>query len=445
MSCLQRSDTIPKTLLNMKSLQRITIVAFFLTLLMYTLTNSCRAQETLFAKTDIVKIYFFWGYGCPHCEKEKEFLVALKKQYPQLIIESYEVWQNRANANFFYRLITSAGIRSTGVPVTFIDNQVIVGFSEKEKTSIEAAVRACLQKTCIDPIERLSRAVDREEQKTIDLPFFGETDPARISLPMITIMLGGLDSFNPCAFFVLFFLLSLLVHARSRPRMLIIGGTFVLFSGLLYFLFMAAWLNIFMLAGSLSAITLAAGLIALAVSLINIKDFFFLKKGVSLSIPESAKPQLYERMRTLVKSTSFASMLAGTVVLAIAANTYELLCTAGFPMVFTRILTLHSLAPLTYYGYLALYNVVYIIPLSIIVLIFAVTMGTRKLTEWEGRKLKLVSGLMMLFLGLILLLQPALLNNVFAATGLLASALILSWVIISVTRSRVTSDGHSPH
>jgi len=383
-----------------------------------------------------VKIYFFWGNGCPHCEREKEFLSGLKKQHPDLIIESYEVWQNRANAIFFTRMTEHAGIRSTGVPVTFIGNKVIVGFSEQEKTAISSAISACLQQPCIDPITWLDRPVEQEVQKSINLPIIGEIDPARVSLPMITIVLGGLDSFNPCAFFVLFFLLSLLVHARSRPRMLIIGCTFIFFSGLIYFLFMAAWLNLFLLAGNLKAITVTAGVVALVVSLINIKDFFLFGKGVSLSIPDSVKPKLFQRMRGLLASTSLISMLAGTVVLAVAANTYELLCTAGFPMVFTRILTLHSLPSLTYYLYLVLYNVIYIIPLASIVIMFTVTLGARKLTEWEGRKLKLVSGLMMLFLGMVLLMRPALLNNVAVAAGMLAAALLLSWGIISFVRRR---------
>jgi len=266
----------------------------------------------------------------------------------------------------------------------------------------------------------------------MDLPLIGRVDPALISLPMITVVLGGLDSFNPCAFFVLFFLLSLLVHARSRPRMLVIGGTFVFFSGLLYFLFMAAWLNLFLLAGNLRTITLAAGSVALAVSFINIKDFFLFGKGISLSIPDSAKLRLYERMRRLLKSASLVSALAGTVVLAIAANTYELLCTAGFPMVFTRVLTLHSLPAPTYYLYLALYNIVYIIPLAAIVIMFTVTLGARKLTAWEGRKLKLLSGIMMLLLGMVLLVRPAALSNIFAAAVMLAAALIMSWGIISL-------------
>ncbi|MBI5846418.1 MAG: hypothetical protein HZB31_00420 [Nitrospirae bacterium] len=381
-----------------------------------------------------VKIYFFWGSGCPHCAHEKEFLAAIKERYPQIVIESYEVWQNSANAQFFSRMTKSAGIKSTGVPVTFIDRRVFVGFSEREKTEMEKSIIGCLESECADPADRLTQPVENETERTIKLPLLGVIDQSRVSLPLITVVLGGLDSFNPCAFFVLFFLLSLLVHARSRVRMMMIGGTFVLFSGMIYFLFMAAWLNLFMLAGNLSAITLTAGVVSLIVAAINIKDFFFFKKGVSLSIPEGAKPRLFERMRNLLKSTSLASMLGGTMVLALAANTYELLCTAGFPMVFTRILTLHNLSPATYYLYLGLYNLVYIIPLSIIVAAFTITLGARKLTEWQGRKLKLISGLMMLFLGAILAIKPALLNNVIASAGILGVAIALSWLVVLIAR-----------
>ncbi len=378
-----------------------------------------------------IKLYFFWGNGCPHCEDEKVFLSELNERYPGLVVESYEVWQNRTNAGFFGQMTAQAGIRSSGVPVTFIGSEVFVGFSEREKTAITTAVNICLQQSCPDPIAWLDHPLGEDRQKAVDLPFVGRVDPATVSLPMITVLLGGLDSFNPCAFFVLFFLLSLLVHARSRPRMLIIGGTFVFFSGLLYFLFMAAWLNLFLLAGNLRTITLAAGFVALAISFINIKDFFLFGRGLSLSIPDSTKSRLYERMRRLLRSSSLISALGGTVVLAIAANTYELLCTAGFPMVFTRILTLHNLPSLTYYVYLVLYNLVYVIPLMTIVIMFTVTLGTRKLTTWEGRKLKLISGVMMLLLGMVLLVRPTLLNNILAAAAVLAAALFMSWGIIS--------------
>ena len=205
-----------------------------------------------------------------------------------------------------------------------------------------------------------------------------------MSLPVLTLVLAGMDAFNPCAFFVLLFLLSLLVHAKSRTRMAIVGGTFVLFSGLVYFVFMAAWLNVFLIAGELRVITIIAGLLALTVAALNIKDFFWFKEGPSLSIPESAKPGLFKRMRGIVATGSLGPMLASTVLLAIVANSYELLCTAGFPMVYTRVLTLSQLDTWQYYAWLAVYNVIYVIPLLAIVFVFVKTMGARKLERERG-------------------------------------------------------------
>jgi hypothetical protein len=245
----------------------------------------------------------------------------------------------------------------------------------------------------------------------VAVPLLGNVDLRRLSLPLVTVVIAGLDAFNPCAFFVLLFLLSLLAHEPTRTRMLVIGGVFVLFSGLVYFVLMAAWLNLFLLAGELRAVTVIAGTIAVFMALVNMKDYLWFKRGVTLSIPEHAKPKLYERIRALLRAESWPLMLVGTVTLAIAANSYEALCTAGFPMVYTRLLTLQGLAPGAYYGYLAFYNLIYIVPLLVLVLAFVYTMGSRKLTEAEGRVLKLVSGVMMLGLGGMLLVAPHWLNN----------------------------------
>jgi hypothetical protein len=323
------------------------------------------------------------------------------------------------------------------VPGTVIGRRVFIGFNVQTARAIEDAIMLCRERGCPDAMELIARPpadLPREEPKVFTLPLFGDVDPSKMSLPLFTVIIGGLDSFNPCAFFVLLFLLSLLIHARSRQKMLIIGGIFVLFSGMIYFIFMAAWLNIFLIIGQLTAITLTAGLIALATAAINIKDFFFFHKGISLTIPEQAKPRLFERMRNLLKSSSLPAMVAGTVVLAVTANAYELLCTAGFPMIYTRVLTLHKLAAAQYYLFLVLYNIVYVLPMAAIVVVITVTLGARKLTEWQGRKLKLISGLMMLSLGMVLIINPALLNNVLAAAALLGAVLVVSWVAITVTR-----------
>jgi len=415
-----------------KILLTVLLQVLLIVIFMFPSVATTLSQE----ETGKVVLYFFWGDGCPHCAKEKIFLDVARKKYPQLEVKSYEVWHSGTNAVFFSQMLEAAGVKASGVPVTFIHTEVFAGFNDRTAEEIENKIQYCIQniKTCVEPSERPLGPVSQKKHQIVEVPFLGDIDLSVISLPVMTVILGGLDSFNPCAFFVLFFLLSLLIHAKSRKRMFLIGGTFVFFSGFIYFVFMAAWLNLFMVAGQLLIITVTAGIVALTVAVINIKDFFFFSKGVSLSIPEKAKPKLFERMRNLLKATSVSSMLMGTVVLAIAANSYELLCTAGFPMVFTRILTLQDLTTGQYYLYLAMYNFIYVVPLATIVVIFTVTLGAKKITEWQGRKLKLLSGLMMFFLGLILLIDPALLNNIFVAAAILAAVFILFALIIFLTK-----------
>jgi hypothetical protein len=195
---------------------------------------------------------------------------------------------------------------------------------------------------------------------------------------------------------------------------------------------MAAWLNVFLIAGELRVITFIAGLLALFVAVLNIKDYFWFKAGPSLTFPDAAKPGLFKRMREVVASGSMGPMLVSTVLLAIVANSYELLCTAGFPMVYTRALTLAQLDPWQYYAWLAAYNVIYVLPLLAIVTVFTRTMGARKLTESEGRVLKLISGFMMLGFGGLLLISPNLLTNAGASILVLALAVAVSLLIARV-------------
>jgi len=279
------------------------------------------------------------------------------------------------------------------------------------------------------------------EKEWVTLPYFGDVAADTISLPLLTLVLASCDAFNPCAFFVLLTLLSVLVHSHRRSRMLFVGGVFVAFSGIMYFLFMAAWLNLFFLVGELWIITTLAGTAAVIAAILNIKDFFYFKTGPSLSIPDSAKPSLFRRMGKLVQAGSFPALLAGTFALAFVANLYELLCTAGFPMVYTRVLTLRNLSPGEYYGYLAMYNLIYVMPLAAIVSGFALTMGSRKLSEYQGRILKLFSGSMLLGLGGSLLIAPGLLQTAEGAVAILAGSLAVTAVLIVVER---VAGSHEP-
>jgi hypothetical protein len=221
------------------------------------------------------------------------------------------------------------------------------------------------------------------------------------------------------------------VRQNNRRRVALIAGTFVFVSGAVYYAFMAAWLNLFLATGGIDLVTTLAGVVALGIGALNVKDYLAIRRGPSLSIPERVKPSLYQRVRNLVQAAGYPSLLAGTVLLAIAANSYELLCTAGLPMVFTRILTLQELPVWQYYVYLGFYNAVYVTPLLIIVIVFAVTLNTHRLSEQEGRVLKLFSGVMMATMGLVLLLAPAVLSSVRGTAGLLA-ALLLAGLICAL-------------
>jgi hypothetical protein len=357
-------------------------------------------------------------------------------------LEIYEHPQNRGE---FERLAAKVGITPQSVPTFMWCGQHYTGYTSDQVTGrfLLSGLADCYREyygalPAGVAKQAATAAKPRMEQtaqgQPIELPWFGSLDPTGYSLPVLAVVLGGLDAFNPCAFFILLFLLSLLVNTRSRGRMLLVGGLFVVISGLVYFAFMAAWLNLFQLLGRIQLITLVAGLIAVLIGLINIKDYFWLKQGVSLSLAEGNRERLFGRMRGLLNTERLPTLLAGTLVLAVAANSYELLCTMGLPMVFTRVLTLEQLPNLQYYAYLALYNLVYVLPLAVIVGLFVVTMGRRKLSEHEGRFLKLLSGTMMAGLGLVLVLTPEWLSQPLIAILLIVGAILLSFLVQWVYR-----------
>jgi thiol-disulfide isomerase/thioredoxin len=418
-----------------------------------------------------IHFYFFWSKTCPHCRRAHPYINELANEYSWITLHALELTTNRENINIYVSMAQAVGKVANSVPAFLFCEQMMVGYGTEETTGamLKKRLQACYQRrleqptsiteTSVESAENQSAPVqpapaseddneteettnnpqpvaklDHTEEQPLHLPGFGTIDTKQSSLPLLTVLIAGFDAFNPCAFFVLLFLLSLLVHTRSRSRMLLIGGIFIFFSGFIYFLFMVAWLNVFLYLNELQWITLIAGLIAVIVALINIKDFFWFQQGVSLSIPSQAKPDLYQRMRNLVGSTALFPLIISTITLAIIANAYELLCTSGFPMVYTRILTLRELPTSLYYLYLIFYNLIYVIPLLIIVLVFTYTLGTRKLSETEGRGLKLISGLMMLGLGGILLVNPALLTNLIAAGSVIGIAIGLAIIIIGLEK-----------
>lgn len=276
--------------------------------------------------------------------------------------------------------------------------------------------------------------IKQDTGEFIDTPF-GRINLSSLSLPILTVILGAVDSLNPCAMFILFILLSLLSYVQSRRRMLLVGGVFIFFSGLWYYVFM------FILSKTLNLLeatilALVVGSISIVFGIFNIKDFFFSKKGVSLSIPESKKPGLYRQIRKLVKTSSISYLIFGTIFFSVTVNLFELLCSVQWPLYFVTQLDLLNLQEFEKSLYLVFYCIIYVIPLIIIVLIFVFTLGQKKISEWHGQVMKLFSGVMITCFGVIFLIDYMILENVATPILLLLFSLVVTFVVSRIWKKK---------
>jgi glutaredoxin len=341
------------------------------------------------------EIVLFHREGCPHCERAHAFLDDLELENPEIAVMRLDIERDPKARARFLELSDQNGITRPGVPAFLVCNQFTVGFDRPETTG--EIIRMQLG----------GGSVSIEEQfDELTRGRFSNFSVETLGLPLFTIAIGLVDGFNPCAMWVLTFLLSLLVGIGSRRRMVLIAGTFVLVSGFMYFAFMAAWLNAFLLIGYSRPLQLTLGGLAVLIGAVHIKDFLAFKRGITLSIPESAKPTLFSRMRRVVTAENTVASLFGVALLAILVNVVELLCTAGLPAIFVQILTLRDLSALEYYGYLALYNVAYVLDDALMVAAAVFTLARWRMQERQGRWLKLVSGLVISALGAVLLFAP---------------------------------------
>jgi thiol-disulfide isomerase/thioredoxin len=354
--------------------------------------------EPLAAGQPAQTLVFFWGFGCPHCEEAKPFMAELEKR--GITVDHVEVRRDEAGRRRFLEEVARLRIEAAGVPTFVYIDDYVVGF---RAGTTEAQIEAMLAR-------KTERAVD-EPIGLVDLPLLGTIDARALSLPVFTVVVGLVDGINPCAMWVLLVLLGILLHVKERRRIALYGGAFVVVSGLVYFLFMTAWINIFAFVGLSRAFTVGLGVAVVVMGLINLKEVVWFKKGVSLVIPERAKPGLYRRMRAIARSASIPTALAGIVALAFVVNLIELACTLGLPAIYTRILSLRAdLTPAARYAYLVVYNVAYVVPLAVIVAVFALTFRRTALSERGAKILKAVSGVVLVSFGLVFIFAPGVLS-----------------------------------
>lgn len=361
--------------------------------------------------------------GCPHCAKAEEFLHKLQQERPGLNIVYYNINRKPEYLERLKQIALKVHNPSVRVPAFYLNGQLIVGYTDE--TSNGRLIRNALGATGLvtppvqddfgsceaeKPVscgEADNQAAPDNKAELFQVSLLGHTIALEdVGLPLFTLAMGLLDGFNPCSIWVLILMISMLAPMQNRRRMFAVAGVFVAVEGLAYFVFMAAWLNLFLLIGLSRLSEIIIAVIAIVAGAINLKDFWAYGQGISLSIPQSAKPGIYNQIRKILQAENLLAAIIGAVVLAILVQIVELLCTSGFPALYTRILTLRQLDSLSYYGYLLLYNLAYMFDDFIILGIGVVTLSQQRLQEKEGRRLKFISGLVMLGLGVYLLIMP---------------------------------------
>jgi len=364
-------------------------------------------------------IYVFWAEGCPHCEREIGFTRQWVDKEPNVRIHYLEVTRKPENEKVFASIIRYFGIQRPGVPLTVIGERFFLGYDDKATTgeAIKAAAKACLQSTCNDVVRPLLVGTEREglrepfvgahdAPKELRLPVFGKISVAHVSLPLLTVMLAAVDGFNPCAMWTLVFLISLLIGLRDRFRMWVLGGIFIITSAAVYFLFMAAWLNVLLFLGMLLWIRLLIGMLALGGGGYYLHEYFFNPEAVCKVTAPGARRRVFDKLRALTGERSFLLAVAGITLLAFAVNLVELICSAGIPAVYTQVLALSNLPSWQHYAYLSLYILVFMLDDLIVFFVAMKTLQVTGLTGAYVRHAHAIGGAVLIAIGLMLLFKP---------------------------------------
>lgn len=384
------------------------------------------AQTTPLPERFAVPIYFFWGDGCPHCANQKVFLAQLQADHPNVVVHAFEVYNVPENRPLMTAMAAAFGRPVTGVPMTFIGDEVWVGYSDGAGRQMRAAVERYETYAAPDPADRVAPELrDRlappppppppEDggELLLDVPLVGSVDVGHQALWLSTAIIALVDGFNPCSLWVLALLLAVVINTRSRKRVLLVGLTFLAITAAVYGLFIAGLFSIFSYVSFLGWIRVLVAGIALAFALINLKDYFAYKQGVSLTIDDAQKPGIYRRIRGIMSAkASLPATLLATGGMALGVTLVELPCTAGLPVLWTTLLADAGVAVGAFVVLLVLYMVIYLLDELLVFGAVVVTMRATRIEERQGRVLKLVGGAVMLALALTMLFWPKLLESI---------------------------------
>lgn len=385
----------------------ILILSLFIPITSFALSSSYKDvvsdELDVEVEKDKINIYLFYGSGCPHCKAEKELLSKLEDKYPdKLNIYLYEVWDSKGNAKIMRKLKKDFGLdENDSVPFTVIGERYFYGYSDNIGVKIEKQIITYLD------LEEISDEETVVEESKINIPFLGEVNTGEVTIGVVAIILGFVDGFNPCAMWILLFLINMLFGMKDKKKMFILGFSFLFTSALFYFLSMLG-INIVLDFISTNELRSLIGLVAIGFGIYNLYIYFRDRKkenGCSV-VDEAKRKNIIDKMKKIKNSKNFFLALGGIVLLAISVNMVELACSAGFPTIFSEILVQNNVTGILRIIYLLIYVVFYMIDDMVVFTISVCTLSIAGVTTKYNKLVKIIGGLLMLIMGLLLIFKP---------------------------------------
>ena len=382
---------------------------------------------SLKAEEHDVNFYLFYGRECPHCEELMEWLDVYMNENKNINLYKYEVWHSDENANKFLSVCDVLDTESASVPFLVIGEDYIVGFSslstpedinrlfkkyeqENYRDKVGEAL-GVVEKTSDNAEEKEiseEEKINEEENTSFNVPILGNIDAKNVSLPLLGVILGFVDGFNPCALWVLIFLITMLLGMKDRKKMWVLGITFLVTSALIYTLFMVSWLSFALFMGKVNLVKLLVGMFAIIFGVYNIIRFIkSLNKDTGCDVVDDSKrKKIINKIKSIVSEKKFIVAFLGVIVLAASVNLIELMCSLGLPVVYTEVLSLNNLSVAQYSICILIYILFYLIDDLVI---FIIAMKTLKIKAISNKYLKyshLIGGLIMLALGILMIYKP---------------------------------------
>jgi len=355
-----------------------------------------------FSGNATLDVHFFYHPACPHCKEQMPINQELAADYPNAKW-IYHDTSDPAQVELMKSTLEALGKKQEGVPTTIINRTVIVGF---DKARTPQLLRDAL---AANGAGNQSGTNETVQGKAITLPIVGTIDPYEYSLPALALTLGLIDGFNPCAMWVLVYLISLTLTLNDKRRFLLVVGTFLFASGALYFLIMAAWLNAFLFVGYVRPVMIGVGAIALYWGITSLREFWKNKGEIACNVGDAGeKKKLSGEMQGLLSSPLTLATFAGLVILAFTVNSIEFVCSSAIPAVFTSVLSLSNISPLEHYFYIFLYVLMYMLD-DIIVFALAYFAVGGALGNKIASYGHAIGALILIALGVMLLFAPKLL------------------------------------